>query len=446
MNAQRLAAIVALAAAAFLVATALVGDDPTHRYKLRFQTAGQLVKGDDVQVGGRRIGSVEAIRLTDDNQAEVRIGLHEFAPLHEGTRALIRQTSLSGIANRYVALFLGPNSRRELPDGAVLRADATTTPVDLDQLFATLDAPTRQSLRNVIRGSSRQFTGRGRQANDALRYLNPAVSALHGATAEVVRDQGALEEFVRSSSRVVGALAERREELAALVGNANAATGAIGTENESLARALGSLPRTLRRGTATFADLRGTLDDLDRLVAAAKPATKRLEPFLRELRPLVAGARPTIADLRTLVRRRGPGNDLIDLLLRTPRLERVAGPAFGDTIAALRKSTPVLDFARPYTPDLVGLLREVGQAASNYDANGHFARIQPIFNAFSVEDGPSGPLLRPLPPGARPAGLQSGVLRRCPGAASQAAADGSAPWRDADGDVDCDPSQVLPGP
>jgi phospholipid/cholesterol/gamma-HCH transport system substrate-binding protein len=160
----------------------------------------------------------------------------------------------------------------------------------------------------------------------------------------------------------------------------------------------------------------------------------------------VADARPTIADLRTLVRRRRGGNDLIDLLLRTPRLDRVARPAFADTIAALRKTTPVLEFARPYTPDLVGLLRELGQAASNYDANGHFARIQPIFNAFSAEDGPSGTLLRPMPASARSVGLQSGMLRRCPGAATQPAPDGSAPWRDADGELDCDPSQVLPGP
>ena len=38
-----------------------------------FQTAGQLVKDDDVQVGGRRIGSVRSIELTDDNLAAVKV-------------------------------------------------------------------------------------------------------------------------------------------------------------------------------------------------------------------------------------------------------------------------------------------------------------------------------------------------------------------------------------
>ena len=43
-------------------------------------------------------------------------------------------------------------------------------------------------------------------------------------------------------------------------------------------------------------------------------------------------------------------------------------------------------------------------------------------------------------------GYRTGQLRRCPGAASQPAADGSSPWRDASGALDCDPTQVPPGP
>ena len=54
-----------------LVALLLVRGADTHEYDLLFQNAGQLVKGDDVQVGGRRIGSVREITLTDDNRARV---------------------------------------------------------------------------------------------------------------------------------------------------------------------------------------------------------------------------------------------------------------------------------------------------------------------------------------------------------------------------------------
>ena len=447
MTAARGVALVALAAVIAVVAVILLRDGDTTTYRLRFQDAGQLVKDDDVQVGGRRVGSVRGIKLTDDNQAEIKIAVDRaFAPLHEGTTATIRATSLSGIANRYIALTPGANSRPALGEGSVLGTDKTTSIVDLDALFDTIDPATRKALQQFIAGNARWYVGRGKQANEAAKYLDPALSSTRALVNEAVRDQDTFNAFLRSSSKTVTALASRRRQLADLVTNANTTADAIGDENAALARALGLLPDTLRKANTTFVNLRATLDDLDVLVAASKPATKRLAPFLRELRPLVRDARPTIADLRTLVRRPGGGNDLTDLLNQTPRLEQVARPALRNSTQALKDSTPVLRFVRPYTADLVGWLRDFGQGAANYDANGHFARIQPIFNAYSFADNPAGGTLTPIAPNQRLAGFQNGVVRRCPGAASQPAADGSAPWRDVDGSLDCDPSLVLPGP
>jgi len=447
MTAARGLALVALVAVAGVLAVVLLRNGDSTHYRLRFQNAGQLVEDDDVQVGGRRIGSVRDIRLTDDNQAEIEIAVdRSFGRLHEGTTATIRATSLSGIANRYVALSPGPNSRPELGAGAVLRADSTRSIVDLDELFNAIDPSTRRALQQFVQGNARWYAGRGEQANQAAQYLDPALSSSRRLVNEVVRDQDTFDAFLRNSQRTVSALAERRDHLADLVSNANATADAIGDENASLATALGLLPDTLRKANTTFVNLRATLDDLDVLVAESKPGTRRLAPFLRELRPLVRDARPTIADLRTLVRRPGAGNDLIELLERTPRLERVARPAFGNSIAALRRSTPVLKFVRPYTADFVGWIRDFGEGAANYDANGHYARIQPIFNAYSFADNPTGGTLTPIAPSQRLAGLQTGFVKRCPGASTQPPPDGSAPWRDVDGTLDCDPSLVPPGP
>jgi phospholipid/cholesterol/gamma-HCH transport system substrate-binding protein len=261
----------------------------------------------------------------------------------------------------------------------------------------------------------------------------------------VTEDEEALTEFLVNSSRAVTTIAERRDELADLVGNANQTAAAIGQENAALARALGLLPTTLRRANTTFVNLRATLDDLDVLVAESKPATKDLAPFLRELRPLVAAARPTIRDLRLAVRRPGSDNDLVEATRKMPQLQRAATPAFRSGRQALVRAQPVLEFARPYTPDFVGWLRDFGQGAANYDANGHYARIQPIFNAFQFADNPAGGVLTPVPPANRMDGVETGVIRRCPGAATQRPADGSAPFTDG-GDLDCDPSLALPGP
>src|SRR5919109_3348400 len=126
MTAARGAALLALLAVIAVVAVVLLRDGDATTYRLRFQDAGQLVEDDDVQVGGRRVGAVRDITLTDDNQAEVEIAVDDdFAPLHEGTTATIRATSLSGIANRYIALTPGPNSNRALQDGDTLGTDKT---------------------------------------------------------------------------------------------------------------------------------------------------------------------------------------------------------------------------------------------------------------------------------------------------------------------------------
>ncbi len=371
-----------------------------------------------------------------------------YAPLREGTQAVVRLTSLSGVANRYIALSPAPNSNRELDDGAVLRLADTTSVVDLDQLFNTFDQRTRKGLRDVIRGFAAQYEGKGPEANASAKYFNPFLSTSRRVFGELAQDEGALTDFLVNSSTAVTALAERREDLSALVGNANATVKAIGDENEALDRSLELLPTTLRRGNSTFVNLRATLDDLDLLVEESKPATRELTPFLRELRPLVREARPTIRDLRTLVRRPGPDNDAVELTRKLPGFQRLASTSFQSSTRALQRSQPVLEFARPYTPELIGFLRDFGQTGSPYDANGHYARVAPQFNAFSFTDGPGGGVLSPQPPANRFDGLQTNVIRRCPGAASQAPPDGSAPFTDQGSlsSEDCDPSLVLPGP
>ena len=261
----------------------------------------------------------------------------------------------------------------------------------------------------------------------------------------MTEDEAALTEFLVNSSRAVTTIAERRDDLSQLVGNANATASAIGDENIALARALGLLPTTLRRANTTFVNLRATLDDLDVLVAESKPATKDLAPFLRELRPLVAAARPTIRDLRTAVRRPGADNDLVEATRKMPSLQRAATPAFRSGRQALEKAQPVLEFARPYTPDFIGWVRDFGQGASNYDANGHFARIQPIFNAFSVRRQPGR---RPAHPDAARAAARRARDRRHPPLPGRrhAAAGGRLGPVHRGGGLDCDPSLVLPGP
>ena len=441
----RVVAALAVIAAILIVAYLLFSGGGGYEAKAVFQNAGQLVKGNQVLVGGQPIGSVKDIRLTDSGHAQITMELEKFHPLHEGTTATIRATSLSGIANRYVSLDLGPNNADELESGSTIPADKTTSIVDLDQLFNTLDPQTRKSLQRVIQGSGRWYDGKARETDRSAYYFNPALSTSSRLTRELVRDRVVFKQFVGDTADVVTDLAERRDDLSALVGNADATATAIASENAALARSLDLLPETLRNANTTFVNLRATLDDLDVLVNESKPATKELAPLLRELRPLVRDARPTIRDLRVLIRKPGPGNDLIELNRKTPKLAAQTDVVFPRTVRALQKTQPVIEYIRPYTPDLVGWFTKFGQGAAPYDANGHYARIQPIFNAFQFDSTPGGDVLTYTGDSGRLSGLQVRRNQRCPGGAMQPPPDGSAPYRET-ADFQCDPNTVPPGP
>jgi phospholipid/cholesterol/gamma-HCH transport system substrate-binding protein len=403
------------------------------------------VKGNLVEVGGVEVGKVEDITLEDNGVAAVKISVNsDFAPLHAGTVATIRVNSLSGIANRYISIAPGPNNGDKIASGSTIQVDNTHSAVDLDQIFNTLDPATRHGLQQLIRGSATQLNGKGQLGNLSLHYLAPALSTSSLVAQELTRDQAEFQRFVTDTSGVVTTIASRSNDLSALVGNANATTRAIGDENVSLNQALANLPATLRQANSTFVDLNSTLNDLDTLVNVSKPATKRLAPFLAQLRPLIRDATPTVTDLRHLIRTPGPNNDLIELLTKQPKLSSLAKSDFPRTIQAFQKGQPVVDYLRPYAPDFTGWLTKFAEGAANYDANGHYARIQPVFNAFTLTDNAQGSFLTAIPPSQRLNELQQGKQQRCPGGATQPAPDGSNPYREPQ--TTCDPNSTLPGP
>lgn len=430
--------VIAIAAVAFVV---LRGDGgPT--YNLVFENSGQLVKGNQVEISGRSVGKVDEITLTDDNQAKVKVTITDSSlqdGLPRGTKATVRQASLSSVAGRFISLELGTGPK--LASGTTIPATQTLSTVDLDQLFNTLDEPTRKSLQKVVQGGAVWYEGQGANANEAAKWFSPALSSTSKLLRQLTEDQGTFESLVVNASKVVGALAQQRDSISGLVKNANQASAAVGDQSQALEESLSVLPTTLKRGNSTFVNLRSTLDDLEPLVNVSLEQTKDLAPFLAELRPLLEEAGPTVEDLSTIVSKPGANNDLTDLMKQAPQIQKTATPTFKNTTQAINQSLPVLTFARPYAPDVIGLLRDFGQTNAYYDANGHFARAQVITNAFSYDQATN--TLTPQDPSQRLNGVSTGNVRRCPGSASQPAADGSGPWTE-NGTLDCDPTKVLP--
>lgn len=439
--------IAALAAAVIVLAIVFFSGDGSHRYTLVFQNAGQLVNDNQVLIGGSPAGTVESIGLTDDNLAEVKVKVDQ--ELHEGTTAAIRATSLSGVANHYVSISPGPNSNPSLEDGAELGLSATTTPVDIDTFFNTFPPSVRRGLANFIKGNAAIYSGQGENANDSYKYFGTALNRTGAFARELNADQRLLSRFIVSSARLTTAVAGRGEQLSSAVSNASTAFNAIAGQTEAFDQTLRELPPVLRQSNTTFVNLRAALDDLEPLVDTAKPATKELAPFLAELRPVFQKLVPFTRNLKLVVHRPGKGNDAGDLLATLPRVEELTSKTFPHAEQSIADFQPNLNFIRAYTPDLFNALGKLGQVAGYYDGNGHYVRVATADqNLFRYNEAISQ--LEPIKKAQQyeAFGSSAPVHRRCPGGATQPAADGSNPWV-GDGSVDpseCDPSDVPPGP
>jgi len=445
----RIAALAALAVVVVALAVLLFGGDGSHKYNLVFQNASQLVPDNQVLIGGQAVGSVESISLTDDNLAEIEVSSEQ--ELHEGSTAVIRATSLSGVANHYISISPGPNSNPPLDDGATLGLGSTTTEVDLDQLFNTFPTPVRRALGQFVRGNAAQFSNRGKEANQTFKYFGPALNRTSAFLGELNADQRLFERFIVSSSKLSTAVAQRSNELSSAISNASTAFGAIASQNKAFDQTLRLLPPFMRQSNTTFVNLRAALDDLDPLVETAKPATKNLAPFLSELRPVLSKAVPLFKNLRLSVRRQGFANDGAELLGFLPAVQQRASKAFPHSEEAIEAFQPNLNFARAYTPDIFNGFGKLGQITGYYDGNGHYARAQVAFNIF--ERDPSSGELEPITPSQQldAFGSSAGTRRPCPGGAAQSPPDSSSPFTDPPftGGVnssECNPADAPPGP
>jgi phospholipid/cholesterol/gamma-HCH transport system substrate-binding protein len=152
--------------------------------------------------------------------------------------------------------------------------------------------------------------------------------------------------------------------------------------------------------------------------------------------------------------RKGKANDLADQLGDLPKLRDRAKVDLPRASQGIEDSLPVFQFARPYAPDVLGLVSRLGQATANYDASGHYARASVLSNIFDYAGG----ALTPQNPSQQydfytAAANTFGNFIRCPGGATQPIAE-SNPFTDdrnllsggQDPNPKCDVDDVPPGP
>jgi phospholipid/cholesterol/gamma-HCH transport system substrate-binding protein len=424
----RLIALGALAIAVIAIIVVLLTSGSSYTLYAKFTDAGQLVSGDLVTVAGHPVGSVGTPKLSQDGLAVIPLNISDSSvtPLRRGTTATIGQLSLTGVSNRFVAL--NPGGGAPIPSGATLPSTQTRGIVDLDTLLDALKPQVRSSLQRIIKTGAYLMSGSTPQSlNQAIHYLNPALSQMNAFGSQILADKFAFDRLVSSTAQIASALQSRNSDLAGAVSNTAAALREIASERTALEDAIARAPAVLSQGTSVLAATDYTLGVLNPALRDLEPVAPRLTSLLEKVVPAAAGAIPTIKGVAALV----PGAERA--LRELPGVVKQAVPAINSLGAALPAVTPILAGIRPYAPDAVaGFFGGVGgYSGGYYDANGHYTRIGLVMGPGSF----SGLLTllngvqSQLPPFN---GARFGLLAACPGGAVEASPNGGNPWTNPD--------------
>ena len=423
---SRLVVLGALGIVVIVLGYLLLGGSSGHIVYAEFTDAGQLVGGDLVSVGGHQVGSVGGITLAQNGAARVELDISDDSvwPLREGTRAQIRQISLTGVANRFVGLTPA-SSGPSLGDHGIIAAQYTRGIVDLDILLDALNPKVRSSLRQIIKTGAYTFSGSTPGAVNSLSHvLSPALSQMAAFGREVVSDRFALDRLVASTAQVSSALAARTSDLSGAVSQTAGWLKEVATQRTALQDSLVRAPGVLSQARGVLGDVSYSLGTLNPVLTDLRPVAPRLADLLVSLRPTVRGLVPTISGINSLV-----GRAESSLSAFSPVAVK-AVPSVRSLTSALTGITPILSGLRPYLPDQVAGFFEAigGSVGQDYDANGHYGRIEPVLSGSGTSLNGALGLLGGLQGAISPLKAQSGLLSACPGGGAPPSQDGSSPF------------------
>lgn len=162
---------------------------PTYDLKAQLPNANGLIKGNDVRIGGTRVGTVANIvphqEANGRSIAVVEMKLEKgVQPLPADTQTTVLSRSSVGL--KYLELIKGSSSSA-LKSGSTIPLSRFQEPVNIDEFFNMFNKQTRQaSQENLVNGGN-GFAGRGKNINEVIHVLRPltanAIPVLHNLAA-----------------------------------------------------------------------------------------------------------------------------------------------------------------------------------------------------------------------------------------------------------------------
>ncbi|OLF05013.1 ABC transporter substrate-binding protein [Actinophytocola xinjiangensis] len=167
-----------------------------------FDRAVGVYSGSDVQVLGVRVGAVESV-TPRGQQVEVVFSVDRDVAIAHDTAAVVVAPSV--VSDRYVQLTDLARSGPLLADGAVIPRTRTATPVELDELYASLDtlvsalgpdgANSDGALSELLDTGAENLRGNGAAFNESVRNFAQAARTLSGSADDLFATVDELQKF-----------------------------------------------------------------------------------------------------------------------------------------------------------------------------------------------------------------------------------------------------------
>jgi phospholipid/cholesterol/gamma-HCH transport system substrate-binding protein len=270
-------------------------------------------QGQTVRVSGVRVGDISGVKLKD-GRAVVTMSLDpQYKDLvHTDATALLRPKT--GLKDMFIELDPGTTRAPLAKRGWTLPVGNTLPDVNPDEILASLDADTRDYLTLLVDGAGQGLKGRGDDLREVFRRFEPTHRDLARVNGLVAQRHRNLSRLVHSLGDLNDELADKSDDLAALVSSSSAVFRSFASEQANVTRAVGDLPAALRQTTDTldrverFAEvlrpaavhLQPAVKALDRANHAVTPFATEATPIVRdEVRPFVRDARPVVRSAKT---------------------------------------------------------------------------------------------------------------------------------------------------
>jgi virulence factor Mce-like protein len=262
---------------------------PTYQLRAEVPSAANLVVGNDVRIGGSRVGFVDGIEAQreDDGTTIAVLDLtleRDVSPLPRDSTLIIRPRSALGL--KYVEITRGFDSEG-FDEGATIPIEAATpTPVEFDEVLSMFDEATRDAAGANTRGFGDAFAGRGESINTAIGAFRPLLRDVVPVAQNLSSPDTNLRRFIGELGDAAAIVAPAAEAQAELFVNLDTTFGA-----------LREVARPYIQDSITGA--RPALDTAIRTLPIQRPFLQNSEGLFRELQPGAAALRtsaPTIAD------------------------------------------------------------------------------------------------------------------------------------------------------